>query len=69
MIYGKTKLLRTAFEESKPKTTAKLKDALNIDLPETPTHVRLTSDENFIVIAMPSHGLVIMDFDKLQKEV
>lgn len=52
-----------------PKTTATLKNAPNIDLTETPTHVRFMGDEKSIVIAMPSQGLLILDFDKLQQKV
>jgi hypothetical protein len=69
LIFGKTELLRAAFEEAKPKTTASLKGAFTVELPETPTHVRFTGDEQFVVIAMPNQGGLLLNSTQLQQKV
>lgn len=69
LMFGKTELLRAAFEEAKPKSTASLKNAIQIDLPETPTHVRFTCDEQSIIVALPSKGVLVFDCGKLQQQV
>jgi hypothetical protein len=69
LIFGKTELLRTAFEDAKPKTTASLKGGNILELPETPTHVRFTGDEESVIIAMPQKGVWVLDCNKLQQQV
>lgn len=69
LVFGKTEILRAAFEEAKPKTTASLKGAFTVELPETPTHVRFTGDEQFIAIAMPNQGGLLLKAIQLQQNV
>ena len=69
LLFGKTESLRAAFEEAKPKTTASLKNACNVDLPETPTHVRFTGDEQSIIVALPSQGVLVLDCALLEQKV
>jgi hypothetical protein len=69
LLFGKTDLLRQAFEEAKPKTTAVLKNAIKIDLPATPTHIRFTANEEALIVAIPQQGILILDCSKLQQKV
>ena len=69
LLFGKTELLRQAFEEAKPKTTAVLKNAIKIDLPATPTHVRFSANEEAAIVAFPQQGVLILDCSKLQQNV
>src|SRR5271169_2997771 len=69
LIFGKNELLRVAFEEAKPKSTASLKNTFNIDLPETPTHVRFNGDEQSLIVSLPSQGMLILDCAQLQQKV
>ena len=69
LLFGKAELLRQAFEEAKPKTTAVLKNSIKIDLPATPTHVRFTANEEAVIVALPQQGILILDCSKLQQNV
>ena len=69
LLFGRTEILRQAFEEAKPKTTAVLKNATKIDLPATPTHVRFTADDSAVVIAVAQHEILVLDSSKLQQKV
>lgn len=68
LLFGDTALLRLAFEDAKPKTTATLKGAYKLELSETPTHVRFTGDQQAVVVAMPSKGVVILDCNRLGQQ-
>lgn len=67
--YGETKLLHKAFDVAKPKTNVSFQGGHKVDLPESPTHVRFTSDEKFVIVSMPTSGIVYLDCDKLQEGV
>jgi hypothetical protein len=69
LLFGETALLRAAFEDAKPKSTATLTGAYKLDLPETPTHVRFTADQQSVVVAMPQKGVVILDCNRLGQQV
>jgi hypothetical protein len=68
LLFGETSLLRAAFEDAKPKTTAQLDGAYKLDVPETPTHVRFTADEQSIIVAMPHKGVAILNCNSLGQE-
>ena len=67
--YGETKLLHNAFDVAKPKTNVSFQGGHKLDLPEAPTHVRFTSDEKFVIVSMPTSGILYLDCDKLQEGV
>lgn len=68
LLFGKTSLLRAAFEDAKPKTTARLNGAYKLDLPETPTHVRFTAEEHSVIIAMPHKGVTVLNCNSLRQQ-
>ena len=69
LIFGKTELLRAAFEEAKPKATALLQGGHRIQLAETPTHIRFTGDEQSVIVALPTQGVLILDCNELLQKV
>jgi len=69
LLFGKTELLLQAFEEAKPKTMAVLKNAIKIELPTTPTHVRFTANEEAVIVAIPPQGILVLDSSKLEQKV
>jgi hypothetical protein len=68
ILFGETSLLRAAFEDAKPKTTAKLNGAYKLDLPETPTHVRFTAEEHSVIIVMPHTGVTVLNCNSLGQQ-
>ena len=69
LLFGKTDLLRTGFEEAQPKSQVSLKGAYNLPLPSTPTHVRFTGDEKSLIVAIPGQGILVLACSQLQKQV
>ena len=69
LIFGRTEVLRTAFEEAKPKSTAILKDAQRFELSETPTHVCFSGNNEFLVLALPQAGILVLNCALLQQQV
>jgi hypothetical protein len=69
LIFGKTEILRTAFEEAEPKSTASLKGAYKVDFAQTPTHIRFTGDEQLIIATLPKEGTLVLECEKLREEV
>ena len=69
LLFGETKLLHGAFENAKPKNTVTFQGGHKIVLPETPTHIRFTSDEKSILVALPTSGILLLDCDKLVQGV
>ena len=69
LLFGETALLRATFEDAKPKTMATLNGAYKLDLPDIPTHVRFTADEQSVVVAMRQKGVVILDCNRLGQQV
>jgi hypothetical protein len=69
LIFGKTEILRAAFEEAEPKSTALLKGAYKVDFAETPTHIRFTGDEQLIIATLPKEGTLVLECEKLCEEV
>jgi hypothetical protein len=69
LIFGKTDLLRKAFEEANPKSTASLHGAFKLKLNETPTHIQFTGDEGLLIATLPSEGGLVLECDKLREEV
>ena len=59
MIFGRTEALRTAFEEASPKTVATLQSVGRVELPETPSHVRFSANEELLVLALPQKGILV----------
>ena len=69
LIFGRTEVLRAAFDEAKPKMTATLKNAQRIELSETPTHVCFSGNDEFLVLAQPQAGLLVLNCALLQQHV
>jgi len=69
LIFGKTELLRMAFDEAKPKTTAILRNASKSELTGTPTHIRFTGDEQSLLVAIPEQGVLVLDCSLLRQKV
>jgi hypothetical protein len=69
LIFGRTEALRTAFEEANPKTVAKLQSVGHVELPETPSHVRFSANEESLVLALPQMGILVLNIASLQQKV
>jgi hypothetical protein len=69
LIFGRTEALRTAFEEAKSKAVATLQNVGRVELPETPSHVRFSANEESLVLAFPQTGILVLNIASLQKNV
>jgi hypothetical protein len=69
LLFDKTGLLRDAFDAAKPKAIATLGDIHKISLNGTPTHVRFTADEKFLIVAISGQGVTIFDCNRLREKV
>jgi hypothetical protein len=69
LIFGRTEALRAAFEEAKPNTVATLQSVGRVELPETPSHVRFSANEETLVLALPQTGILVLNIASLQQNV